>query len=74
MSNSKEIHELRPEKLNRIAREATSDGFAKALKVNIAVIYTEENTLVERQPDGKKVRLSDFKRDKQTLTNKFKLK
>jgi hypothetical protein len=74
MSNSKQSHELKPAELNRIAREATSRGYAKALKVNISVIYTEKNTLVERHPDGKKVKLAGLKREKLTLTNKFKLK
>jgi hypothetical protein len=74
MSNSKQIHELRPERLNRIARKATSDGFVKALKENIAVIYTEKNALVERQPNGKKIKLAGLERNKQTLSNKFKLK
>ena len=74
MSNSKQIHELKPEKLNRIARKATSDGFVKALKLNISVIYTEKNALIERQSNGKKIKLAALKRNKQTLTNKFKLK
>lgn len=74
MDNLKQIREIRPEELNHIARKATSDGFARAIKSNIVVVYTEGNALIERQPNGKKVTLIRLKREKRTLTNKFKLK
>ena len=74
MTNSKQIQELKPDKLKSIAKEATSAGFANALKSNIAIIYSEGNALVERQPNGKKIKLASLKREKHTLTSKFKLK
>lgn len=74
MNNLKQIQELRPNKLKSIAREATSAGFVKALKSNLSVIYTEGNVLVERQPNGKKIKLASLKHEKRTLTTKFKLK
>jgi hypothetical protein len=38
MDNLKQIREIRPEELNRIARKATSDGFVKAIKSNITLV------------------------------------
>jgi len=74
MSNLKQIYELKPGKLKRIAREATSDGFAKAIESNITVVYSEGNILIERYPNGKKTKLSKLTREKQNLTSKFKLR
>ena len=74
MDNLKQLHEIRPEELNLIARKATSDSFAKAIKSSITMVYTEGNALIERQPDGVKIILRKLKRRKQTLTNTFKLK
>ena len=74
MGISKQIHEIRPAELNRIAKKATSDSFTKAIRSNIALVYTEGDALIERQPDGKKVMLVRLKRGQSTLTSKFKLK
>lgn len=74
MGISKQIHEIRPAELNRIARKATSDSFTKAIQSNIPLVYTEGGALIERQPDGKKVTLVRLKRGQTTLTSKFKLK
>jgi hypothetical protein len=74
MINSNQIQELKPNKLIRIAKEATSAGFANALKTKLSIVYTEGNMLVERLPNGEKRKLTSLKRKKQTLTNKFKLK
>ena len=73
MKKIKQIHEIRPAELNRIAKLATADGFAKAIKSNITVVYTEGDVLIERHPNGEKVMLKRLKREKRTLTNKFKL-
>lgn len=54
MTILKKIQELRPNKLKSIAKEATSAGFAKALKSNLSIVYAEGDVLVERQPGGKK--------------------
>ena len=74
MTTIKQIQELRPAKLKSIAKEATSAGFAKALKSNLAIVYTEGDVLVERQPGGKKIKLAVLKHEKRTIANKFKLK
>lgn len=74
MGISKQKHEIRPSELNRIAREATSDSFTKAIRSNITLVYTEGDALIKRLPDGKKVTLFRFKRGQPTLTSKFKLK
>lgn len=74
MGSSKQIHEIRPSELNRIARKATSDSFTKAIRSNMTLVYTEGDALIERQPDGKKVTLIRLKRGQPTLTSKFKLK
>lgn len=74
MITSKKTKELQPGKLKSIAKEATSAGFAKALASDLSVIYAEGDTLVEQQPGGKKKMLSMLKREKRTITTKFKLK
>lgn len=74
MGKNKQIHEIRPAELKRIAQSATADGFTKAIAANMTLVYTEGNVLIERHPNGKKVTLSKLKRDTRTLTNKFKLK
>lgn len=74
MGNSKNISEIQPEELNHIARKATSDGFAKAIKSNITVVYTEGNALIERLPSGKKIRLKSLNRQTRVINRVFKLK
>ena len=74
MVKLKQISELKPAKLKQIAIEATSEGFSRAIKTNITVVYSEGNELFERQPNGKKTRLKRLIRGKQNLTSKFKLK
>lgn len=74
MGKLKQIHELKPAKLKRIAIEATSEGFSRAIKTNITVVYSEGDELLERQPNGEKTRLKSLIRGKQNLASKFKLK
>jgi hypothetical protein len=74
MGTSKNISEIQPEELNHIARKATSDGFAKAIKSNITVVYTEGNELIERLPSGKKIRLKSLNRQTRVINRVFKLK
>jgi len=74
MDNLNHIQELKPNKLKNIAREATSAGFANALKSKLSIVYTEGATLVERQSNGKIKKLASLKREKHTLTSNFKLK
>lgn len=74
MTTLKQIQELRPGKLKSIAKDATSAGFAKAVKSNLSIVYAEGDMLVERQPGGKKIKLAVLKHEKRTLTSKFKLK
>lgn len=74
MGITKQIHEIRPAELNRIAKKATSDSFTKAIRSNMTLVYTEGDALIERQPNGKKVTLVTLKRGSITLTSKFKLK
>ena len=74
MGNSRQIFEIQPEELNRIARKATSDGFAKAIKSDITVIYTEGNSLIERMPNGKKIRVKSLNRENRVLKSVFKLR
>jgi hypothetical protein len=74
MGNSRQIFEIQPDELNRIARKATSDGFAKAIKSDITVIYTEGNSLIERMPNGKKIRVKSLNRENRVLNSVFKLK
>lgn len=74
MGISKQKHEIQPAELNRIAKEATSDSFTKAIRSNITLVYTEGDVLIKRLPDGKKVTLFRLKRGQPTLTSKFKLK
>lgn len=73
MGKLKRISELKSAKLRQIAVEATAEGFSRAIKTNITLVYSEGNELVERQPNGKKTRLKSFIRAKQNLTSKFKL-
>jgi len=74
MGITKQIHEIRPAELNRIAKKATSDSFTKAIRSNMTLVYTEGDALIERQPNGKKVTLVTLKRGQLNLTSKFKLK
>ncbi|MBW8332178.1 MAG: hypothetical protein K0M40_09175 [Prolixibacteraceae bacterium] len=74
MSILKPIKKISPRKLKNIASEATSEGFSKALKSNLSIVYAEGNILVERHPSGKKIRLGSLKCEKKLITNKFKLK
>lgn len=74
MGKLKHISELKPAKLKQIAVEATAEGFSKAIKTNITIVYSEENELFERQTNGKRTRLKSLVRGKQNLTSKFKLK
>ena len=74
MRNSRQIFEIQPDELNRIARKATSDGFAKAIKSDITVIYTEGNSIIERMPNGKKIRVKSLNRENRVLNSVFKLK
>jgi hypothetical protein len=74
MGNSRQIFEIQPDELNRIARKATSDGFSKAIKSDITVIYTEGNSLIERMPNGKKIRIKSLNRENRVLNSVFKLR
>ncbi len=74
MVKLKQISELKPAKLKRIALEATAEGFSKAIETNITIVYAEGNALVERHPDGKKIRIKRLVRGQQRLSTRFKLK
>ncbi len=74
MSHSIQKQELGPKKLKRLAREATAQSFARALRSKFVIVYKEGNTLIERQPDGTKIKLASLSHEKKNITTRFKLK
>ncbi len=74
MNSLKQTESLRTERLVRIARKATATGFSKAVAGKVAVVYTDGEKVVERQPDGEVKTIDRLKNHPVKISQRFKLK
>lgn len=62
------------ERVDVIARRATSDSFSRATEFQMTLLYKEKDRLMQRMPDGKEKTVRVLESSKPSLAARFKIR